>query len=131
LVNDKEYIIAETRKDLEALKEGISLKENEHLRIEEVISSLRDEISAVYDSIPSKISSAAQALQRELENARREKKQILEEKTELERQLTFSKHENLLVRNTLKDIDRERLALKKLLAEYKDFENLTGKIEEP
>ena len=131
LLKDREYVLSEIKKDMEGLRDQLSKREGEQRRTEGLVSALRDELGSVYDSIPLRISTAAQALQKELEVMRKEKRGLLEEKSELERQLNLSRHENLLVRSTLKEIDQERAALKKLLAEYKEFENLAaGKIEE-
>jgi chromosome segregation ATPase len=82
--------------------ESLSKMQAERDSLNERIESLKEELAATYESIPVKVKQSRAALQEELDALRIDHADLLEQKTEQDRQLAFYREENKLLENQLK-----------------------------
>jgi len=129
-LKEKDSTIEYLTDKVATLAEGLTKTERQKNLLEEKIDSLREDLMSVTESIPVKIKHARKDLQEELDTVKVDHLELITQKSEHEKQLRIYEHENVLLRQTLKDIKSEKSKLKNLLGDIADNTEIGSEMTE-
>ncbi len=119
-LDEKDSTIEHLTNKVATLAEELTNTKRERDLLEERTDSIKEDLGSVTESIPVKIKHARKDLQEELDTVNVDHLELATQKAELEKQVRKYEHENVLLRQTLKDIQGEKSRLKRLLGDTVD-----------